>query len=138
MSYTRRQLVTRALGNLGIIAEGQDPSDTEILKMDALVDATMAELVELEIYYVADFGQAGPTGGELDDAAFLSLALYLANAACPDFNLPADEKMKALEAEAIAKLRTLSRPPRAKARLSIDPAVRGAARGPSVRWPYNG
>jgi len=138
MSYTRAQLVAQALVDLGIIAEGQSVSDTDTSKMDALVEGAMDELAALEIFYVGDYGTPGPTDGAIDNAAFLSLALYLANAACSAFNLPADEKMKALEIEAIAKLRVLSRPPRAKARLSIDPAVRGGNRGQYARFPNNG
>jgi hypothetical protein len=138
MSYTRRDLITRAIGNLGVVAEGQDLSDTEINKMDGIVNGAMAELAALEIFYVADIGEVGPTGGDYDDAAFLSLAAYLANAASADFNLAADEKLKALEQEAIARLRTLSRPPRARARLQIDPVVRAGQRGQYAKWPNNG
>jgi hypothetical protein len=138
VTYTRAQLVNRALLDLGVIAEGQDVSDNDASKMDALVDAAMAELADLDIYYVSDYGTLGPTGGAIEPSAFLSLSLYLANAACSSFNLPADEKMKALEIEAKAKLRTLARPPRAKARLTVDPAVRGRNRGQWARWPYNG
>jgi hypothetical protein len=101
-------------------------------KMDGFVDAAMAELADLDIFYVSDYGQSGPTGGAIEPSGFLSLALYLANSATSAFNLPADEKMAALEMQAIAKLRVLSRPPRALARLRVDPALRGSNRGVSV------
>lgn len=138
MPYTRAQLVNKALLNLGVIAEGQSVSDSDSSKMDSVVNGAMAELIGLEIYFVADYGQIGPTGGAIEDEAYLSLAVYLANAATTEFNMPSDTKMKALEAEAIAKLQTLSRPPRARARLSIDPAVRGGNRGQFARLPNNG
>lgn len=138
MSYKRAQLINQALIDLGVIAEGQAVSDNDASKMDGYVNGAMAELIDLEIYYVADFGQLGPTGGDLPDSAFLSLSRYLANAACAGFNLPADTKMQALETLAIAKLRTLSRPPRSKTRLSIDPAVRASNRGVYAKWPNNG
>lgn len=136
--YTRAQLVNQALIDLGVIAEGQAASDNDVSKMDLLVNAAMAELAALDIFYVDDFGLLGPTGGNIDDAPFLSLALYLANTACSGFNLPADEKMKALEIEARGKLRTIARPPRARQRLSIDPAVRGGNRGQYAKFPNNG
>lgn len=138
MSYTRAQLVTQALVDLGVVAEGQTVSDNDMSKMDSFVDATMAELADLDIFYVADFGQLGPTGGTIDPSPFLSLALYLANAATSAFNLPADAKMAALEQMAIAKLRVLARPPRAQARLRVDPALRGSNRGVYAKFPNNG
>ena len=103
MSYDRAQLVTQALIELNVIAEGQSVSDSDMAKMDGYVNGAMSELNGLEIFYVADFGELGPTGGNFDDAAFLSLAKYLANAATAGFNQAADEKMKALEIEAIAR-----------------------------------
>lgn len=139
MSYTRAQLVTKALGKLSVIAEGQAVSDGDVSKMDGIVDAAMAMLAALDIYYVADFGQLGPTGGTIEDVAFLPLATWLARKACEDFNQPADEKMEAEARFAEADLRTLSRPPRSKTRLSVDPALRGHGfRGISGRWPNNG
>lgn len=138
MTYTRAQLVNQALIDLGVIAEGQSVSDNDMSKMDAFVDAAMAELADLDIYYVSDYGQLGPTGGAIEPSAYLSLALYLANAATSAFNMPADAKMVAEEQMAIAKLRTLSRPPRAQARLRTDPALRGSNRGVYAKFPNNG
>lgn len=138
MSYTRAQLINKALGKLGILVEGQAPSDGDVSKMDGVVNGAMALLAALDIYYVADFGQLGPTGGDIDDAAYLSLATYLARKACEEFNQAADTKMVVEAQMAEAELRVLSRPPRSKARLSIDPALRGGPRGNYGRWPNNG
>ena len=139
MSYTRAQLVNKALGKLSILAEGQAPSAGDVLKMDGIVNAAMAMLAALDIYYVADFGQLGPTGGTIDDEAFLPLATWLARKACEDFNQPADEKMESEARLAEAELRTLSRPPRSKMRLTVDPALRGnRSRGVYGIWPNNG
>lgn len=139
MSYTRAQLVNQALTKLSIIAEGQAPSDGDVSKMDGIVNAAMAMLAALDIFYVADFGQLGPTGGTIEDEAFLPLATWLARKACEAFNQPADTKMVTEAALAEADLRTISRPPRSKTRLSIDPALRGNGfRGTSGRWPNNG
>ena len=75
MPDTRAQLVNKALSKLSIIAEGQDVSDGDNSKMDGLVNAAMALLASLDIFFVADFGQLGPTGGSIDDDAFLPLYL---------------------------------------------------------------
>ena len=137
MSYTRAQLVNKALGKLGVIAEGQAVSDSDASKMDDNV--AMALLAALDIYYVADFGQLGPSGGDIDDAAFLPLATALARKACEDFNQPADTKMETEYRLALAELVTLAAPGRSKARLSVDPALRSSgSRGASGRWPNNG
>lgn len=139
MSYTRAQLVNKALGKLSILTEGQAPSDGDVSKMDGIVDAAMAMLAALEIYYVADYGQLGPSGGTIEDESFLPLASWLARKACEDFNQPADEKMETESRLAEADLRTISRPPRSRTRLGVDPALRGNGfRGTSGRWPNNG
>lgn len=139
MSYTRAQLVNRALGKLSVLVEGQAPSDGDVSKMDGLVDAAMAMLAALEIYYVADYGQLGPSGGAIDPEAFLPLATWLARKACEEFNQPADDKMEVESRLAEADLRTISRPPRSKTRLTVEPALRGNGfRGSTGRWPNNG
>jgi hypothetical protein len=139
VSYTRAQLVNKALGKLSVLSEVQAPSDGDVAKMDLVVNGAMAMLAALDIYYVADFGQLGPTGGTIEDEAFLPLATWLARKACEDFNQPADEKMEAESRMAEADLRTLARPPRSKTRLTVEPALRGNGfRGTSGRWPNNG
>lgn len=139
MSYTRAQVVNQALTKLSIIAEGGAASDGDVSKMDGVVNGAFALLAALDIFYVADFGQLGPTGGDIADEAFLPLSTWLARKACEAFNQPADAKMEAESRFAEADLRTLSRPPRSKTRLSVDPALRGRGfRGISGRWPNNG
>jgi hypothetical protein len=118
---TRAQLIQQALTNLGIIAEGQSVSDQDVEKMDTIVDPAIAELSDLDIYFVQDAGSLGPINGNIEDSAFLSLAAYIANAACPSFNLPYDVKLKALSDEAEKKLTTLGRPARSLKTLKVDP-----------------
>lgn len=120
MSKTRAELINQALTNLGVIAEGQSIDAETIAKMDKIVDPALSELSDLDIYYVNDAGSIGPSDGDIEDSAFLSLAAYIANAACAAFNLPADTKMQALAQLAEAKLITLSRPNRSKRNLSVD------------------
>lgn len=123
MSKTRAEFINQCLTNLGVIASGQSIDADLVDKMDTVVDPALAELAALEIYYVQDAGEIGPTGGDIEDSAFLSLAAYVANAACAAFNLPADQKMQALAMLAEGKLRTLSAPGRAFKILRQDPAI---------------
>jgi hypothetical protein len=124
MPKTRAELITQCLTNLGVIAEGQSVSDNDVSKMDKIVDPAISELSALDIYYVQDAGSIGPADGNIEDAAFLSIAAYIANASCAAFNLAADTKMQALSQLAEAKLRTLAAPARSLRTLRIDPALR--------------
>ncbi len=92
MPKTRAEFVNQCLTNLGVVAEGQSISDDMVTKMDRIVDPAFATLNSLDIYYVQDPGELGPSDGNIEDEAFLPLADYVANAACPAFNLPADAK----------------------------------------------
>lgn len=123
MPKTRAELINQSLTNLGIIAEGQSISAEDVQKMDRVVDPALSELGELGIYVAQDAGDLGPSGGEIEDSSYLSLAAYIANAACSAFNLPADQKLQALSILAEQKLITLSRPGRTRRTLSIDPAL---------------
>jgi len=129
MSKTRAELINQCLYNLGVIAQGQSISDEEVDKMDLIVDAAVAKLAALGIYYVQDVGSLGPTDGEIEDSAFLPLAAYIANEACAGFNLAADAKMQALATIAEGSLQTLSAPARALRTLRIDPALVTVRRG---------
>jgi hypothetical protein len=132
VSKTRAELINQCLTNLGVIAEGQSIDADLVQKMDTIVDPAIAELASLDIYYVQDAGEIGPADGAIEDSAFLSVAAYIANAACAAFNLPADQKLQSLALLAEAKLRTLAAPARTLRTLRADPAV-------SRRfWPYRG
>lgn len=124
MSKTRAEFINQCLTNLGVIAEGQSIDADLVSKMDTIVDPALATLAKLEIYYVQDAGEIGPSGGEIEDSAYLPLADWVANKACSGFNLPADQKMQALAMLAEATLITLSAPSRTFNRLRIDPALR--------------
>lgn len=134
MSKTREQFIDQCLTNLGVIAEGQSIDGDLVSKMDTIVDPGFATLAKLEIYYVQDPGSLGPTGGEIEDAAFLPLADWIANKACAAFNLPADQKMQTLAILAEATLITLSAPSRTFKRLRLDPAVTRGRRGWYGGW----
>lgn len=123
MPKTRAELINQALVNLGIIATGQAVSAEDVQKMDTIVDPALAELAALDIYYTQDAGEIGPSDGAIEDSAYLSLAAYVANAACAAFNLPADEKLLALALLAEKKLITLAAPARTLRTLRTDPAL---------------
>lgn len=129
MSKTRAEFVNRCIYNLGVVVEGQSISDDLVSKMDALVNPAFDLLAGLEIYYVQDPGDVGPTDGNIEDAAFLPLADYVANAACVAFNLGADTKMQALSMIAEGRLITLSAPARTLKTLRVDPGLIGQRRG---------
>lgn len=129
MPKTRAELINQCLTNLGILAEGQSITADLVNKMDGVVDPALAELADLDIYFVQDAGDLGPENGEIPDSAFLSLAAYIANAACAAFNLPADQKMQALSILAEQKLITLGRPGSTLRVLRQDPAVTRHRRG---------
>jgi hypothetical protein len=125
MSSTRAQAITQALYNLGIIAEGQAVTDDIVNKMDLVVDPCVAEMAAMEIYYVQDAGTANPpSGGDFDDAAFLSICDYLANRAAPAFNRAGDASLQALAMIAEEKLKKISAPTRTKRVLEVDAGAR--------------
>ena len=120
---TRQELIIEALDQLNIIVPGQAPSSTIINKMDEVFDPIVEMLAELDIYYVDDAGEVGPTGGSIKSSAFIPLGAYLANAAASKFNLPADTKLKALAIEAEQTLRTLTRPASTRKFLKTDAGI---------------
>lgn len=134
MSKTRDDLIKQALVNLGLIAEGQAFEAEMVQRMDKIIDPALAKLAGLDIYYVSDQGVEGPEGGEIEDSAFLPIANYVAEAACPAFNLAADTKMQVMKEQAIGDLRTLAAPSRARRFLSLDPATRPYRHG---LWPVS-
>lgn len=123
MSKTRAEFVDQCLLNLGILVPGQSTSVENVQKMDGFVDPAFATLGALGIYYVQDAGTAGPIDGDIEDDAFLPLADWVANKACPAFNLPADQKMQALAMLAEDTLRTISAPARTLRTLRVDAAL---------------
>lgn len=118
MSKTRAELIDQALSRLDILVYGQSPSAEDVQKMDGLIDPACAQLASLDIYYVSDPGELGPTGGSIDDEAFLALADYVAS-----YHLVADERMQALAMIAEGTLRKLAAPPRTLRTLRVDPAL---------------
>lgn len=122
---TRVELIDRALENLGILVEGQSPTDTQRQKVDRIVDSHLAELRVEDIVYIADYGTSDPPqGGEFPAEYFLALANTLAWAAAPSFSLAGDPSLKVLDDIGRDALRRLTRVPRTRRALKCDPAIR--------------
>src|SRR3954467_14987968 len=90
-TWTRRQLIDRALDKLGVLVHGQTVSDEMIAKVDVVLDPRMAELRTLELIDVTEPAVLGtaspPNGGEFPEEFCLTLADCLAWAAASGFNL---------------------------------------------------
>lgn len=121
---SRRDLCMQILANLQFYVPGQSVNAEEMAKVDAIIDPMFDELSGLGIYGTGlDIGRPGPTGGEIEPAAFLALADYGAYAAAPSFNLGNDAKLKAMAVQAEDRLRTLLRPSPARRTLKIEPGL---------------
>lgn len=119
MSKTRNDLIEQVLNRCQVLVYGQSPSDQDVQNVDRIVDGAVAKLAALDIYYVSDAGELGPSGGEIDDAAYLPLADYVAS-----FYLVADERIQALAMIAEKELTTLAAPSRTLRTLRVEPALR--------------
>lgn len=128
MSKTRSELIDEVLDRLGVLVPGQAASSANVNKVDSVIDPSIATLSGLEIYYISDAGEAGPSGGAIEDSVFIALADYIADKAASKFNLPADTKLKALALEAQATMITLARPPSSRRTLRIDSGIPTARR----------
>jgi len=101
MSKTRRDLVDRALDVLGVLASGQAPATEDVARVDGYVDTTIADLLDRDVYYVADVS-------EIEDGIFDDLAKCLANNCREGFGLASDPALPAIAAAAENKLRIKS------------------------------
>ena len=118
MAKTRTDVINQVVDRLNILVYGQSPSLEDVQRADRIVDGAIAKLASLDIYYVQDPGQAGPSGGAIEDEAFLPLADYIAS-----FHLLADARTQALAQIAEAELRTIAAPARTLRTLRVDPAL---------------
>lgn len=75
---TRRELVQRALSDLGVIRAGQAPNDEDASAVDALVPSVIAMLEQRELVYISDVER-------IDASVFLPVSILLANAASAEF-----------------------------------------------------
>lgn len=126
---TRRALIDQVLDNLGILVLGQDPSASNVAKVDNILDPVLAQLSAEGIVYVADGGTAAPPyGGEIPLELFLPLANCVAWECAGKFNLAGDQSLKTLDILARETLRQIGRPAEARRTLRVDPQLRGRIR----------
>ena len=127
-TWTRRQLIDRALDKLGVLVPGQTVSDEMVAKVDVVLNPRMAELRTLDIVDVTApsiLGTASPpNSGEFPEELCLALSDCLAWAAASGFNLAGDPSLKVLNDQAEDTLLRLVRPARTRRMLRVDKAVR--------------
>ena len=122
---TRRDLIDRAIENLGVLIEGQAISNAMVQKVDRILDGHFAELRTEEIVYVSDYGTPNPpTGGEIPAEYFNPLSHTLAWGAASGFSLAGDPSLAALDTLARETLRRLTRPGRTRRPLKLDAQLR--------------
>lgn len=83
MAKTRNDLVSKALGNLGILAAGQVADAEDFEAVDGYVEPLVAWLESAEIY---DFDNIDTEG--VPDDVFIPISLLLADNAALEFGLP--------------------------------------------------
>lgn len=88
MAKTRQDLVYRALYNLGVLPQGQNPGSEEYASVDALVDPMVEELIAKDVCFIEDVDA-------IEDKYFLSLGHVLAGHAAPVFGMQADVALAA-------------------------------------------
>lgn len=98
---TRTELITKALGLLGIIQVGQDPSAEDAELVNGYLDGKFSELARRQILYVQNCDS-------IDDEYFLPLAKIIANACGPEFGQAYSPDTDAREEQ---RLRDINRGP---------------------------
>lgn len=103
MSKTRRDVVSQALANLGVLAAGQSPSAEDFTTVDGHVDSVKDALRQRDIVDI-DFSN-------LPDGYFMPLAALVADSAANEFGLPSNPA-RVLGAETAFRQMTYNRPSR--------------------------
>lgn len=101
MPRTRSDLITRALGLLGIIQAGQDPSAEDVELVDGYIDGKREEIARRRVLYIQNIDA-------IDDEYFLPFARIIANAVAPEFGQPRDP---GVDLDAERTLREMQREP---------------------------
>lgn len=81
MPYTSAALIERALRRLGAVGDGQEAEPEDARKVREAIPGVLADLLERDIYDVADLE-------DIDTAAFGHLTAILASEMSDDFGLP--------------------------------------------------
>lgn len=129
---TRRDLIDKALENLGVIAAGETPSNEDISKIDGFIDPMFDAATSEGLPVVNDAGLPVAIGGSIDSQYFLSYAAILANECKAAYGLAGDASYYVLAQQAEDRLRRISA--HTKKRLSVDPILNRGARLYGWRW----
>lgn len=122
MVKSRAQFIERVAENLGILPEGLALSAADHAKISNLIDPSFALLASRDIYYVNNDDQ-------IEVAAFLPLAVWVANQLADTYGLATDEaaKLAAKASAAESDLRQIAAPRRARRRLQSPFITRAGA-----------
>lgn len=85
--YSREQLVSLALEELGVIGAGQTAEAEDAKRVDDKVNSVMSDLAKRTVWTWGDPDQ-------IDDEAALHLAVILANASARSFGKSSDETVR--------------------------------------------
>lgn len=99
MAYVKADLTREVLGELFSLASGQTPNSDDTTWVEQRIEATLATLSALNIYYIIDVDT-------VPDDAFNPLVTYLAEVCAPKFGRPRNDAAKMM---AESDLRTLQR-----------------------------
>ena len=88
MAKTRTDLVHRALKNLGVLPQGQNPGAEEYNSVNALVDPMIEDLIARDIVHIQDVDA-------IEDKYFLALGHVLAGHSQSEFGMQNDPALTA-------------------------------------------
>ena len=114
MAKTRTNVVYRALKNLGVLPQGQDPSDEDYNAVNDLVDGVIEDLIQRDIYHLQDV-DATP------EEAYIHLGNILAWKAAPTFDMHNDPALAAFAQASERDLQTIQATRPTYMTLEIEP-----------------
>lgn len=84
---SREELVNRALEELGVIAAGQAAEPEDAILIDREIEPILSDLATRQVYHWGD-------PDNIDDDAFVHLAVLLANSRARSFGTVPDERVR--------------------------------------------
>lgn len=100
MAKTRTDLIHRALKNLGVLPQGQNPSSEEYNAVDDLVDPMLEDLIARDVVFIEDVDA-------IDEKYFLALGHVLAGQALSEFGMQNDPALTARALKGEQDLKTI-------------------------------
>lgn len=100
MAKSREDLVYRALYNLGVLPNGQNPGDQEYNSVDDLVDPMVEDLIARDVVHIQDVDA-------IEEKYFLHLGHVLAGHSASVFGMQNDPALAARAAKGEKDLQTI-------------------------------